>query len=191
MTENTSEVIVIGGGIAGISAAARLSGDAKVTVIEGEKALGYHASGRSAALIEENYGAPSVQALNKATVGYLRDGGYLSPRGLMIIADRHEEEERALCGGYANSQPCGPRCPRHFASAQCFFDRRLLSRPLQLHDHSRHRIFLRRVAGPLCRPFLRPCPQHDQSDGSPTHRRHSLRSHLLQDFCLASLLPAR
>ena len=49
-------------------------------------------SGRSAALIEENYGAPSVQALNKATVGYLRDGGYLSPRGLMIIADRHEEE---------------------------------------------------------------------------------------------------
>ncbi|WP_289089997.1 FAD-dependent oxidoreductase [uncultured Sulfitobacter sp.] len=92
MTENTSDILVIGGGIAGISAAARLSGDAKVTVIEGEKALGYHASGRSAALIEENYGAPSVQALNKATVGYLRDGGYLSPRGLMIIADRHEEE---------------------------------------------------------------------------------------------------
>ena len=92
MKQHTSDILVIGGGIAGISAAARLSGDAQVTVIEGEKALGYHASGRSAALIEENYGAPSVQALNKATIGYLRDGGYLSPRGLMIIADRHEEE---------------------------------------------------------------------------------------------------
>ena len=88
-----TKVIVIGGGIAGISAAARLSADADVTLIEGEKALGYHASGRSAALIEQNYGAPSVQALNRASVDYLSDAnsGYLTQRGLMIIADTHEE----------------------------------------------------------------------------------------------------
>jgi D-arginine dehydrogenase len=88
-----TKIIVIGGGIAGISAAARLSADADVTLIEGEKALGYHASGRSAALIEKNYGAPSVQALNRASVNYLSDanGGYLTQRGLMIIADTHEE----------------------------------------------------------------------------------------------------
>ncbi|WP_436398064.1 NAD(P)/FAD-dependent oxidoreductase [Roseobacter sp. S98] len=81
-------ILVIGGGIAGLSAAARLSEDADVTVIEAEDTLGYHASGRSAALIEQNYGAPSVQALNRASVAYLRthDGGYLTQRGLMIVA---------------------------------------------------------------------------------------------------------
>ncbi|WP_187431333.1 FAD-dependent catabolic D-arginine dehydrogenase DauA [Roseobacter fucihabitans] len=84
------DILVIGGGIAGLSAAARLSETAKVTVIEAETALGYHASGRSAALIEPNYGATSVQALNRASVAFLAEGGYLSPRGLMIIAQAHE-----------------------------------------------------------------------------------------------------
>ena len=38
-----TDVIVIGGGIAGVSAAARLAPHAKVTLIEAEDALGYHA----------------------------------------------------------------------------------------------------------------------------------------------------
>ncbi|WP_227267634.1 NAD(P)/FAD-dependent oxidoreductase [Roseobacter weihaiensis] len=89
-----TQALVIGGGIAGLSAAAHLSRDAEVTVLEGEEALGYHASGRSAALIEQNYGAPSVQALNRASVEYLQthDGGYLTPRGLMILGTAEEEE---------------------------------------------------------------------------------------------------
>lgn len=86
------DILVIGGGIAGLSAAARLSETAQVSVIEAETSLGYHASGRSAALIEPNYGAPSVQALNRASVGFLSEGGYLSPRGLMIIAQAHERD---------------------------------------------------------------------------------------------------
>lgn len=88
-----SDIIVIGGGIAGLSAAARLSADASVTVLEMEPVTGYHTSGRSAALIEENYGAPSVQALNHASMGYFNEGGYLSQRGLMIVAGPHEEED--------------------------------------------------------------------------------------------------
>lgn len=88
-----TDIIVIGGGIAGLSAAARLSADAKVTVLERETALGYHASGRSAALFEENYGLPSTIALNKASATYHREanGGYLSPRGLLIVAQPDEE----------------------------------------------------------------------------------------------------
>ena len=39
MTMN-SDVLVIGGGIAGISAAARIAPDAKVTVLEGEPVIG-------------------------------------------------------------------------------------------------------------------------------------------------------
>tara|TARA_R110002012_G_scaffold142030_2_gene299919 strand:+ start:24705 stop:25781 length:1077 start_codon:yes stop_codon:yes gene_type:complete len=87
----STDIIVIGGGIAGISAAACLSEHTQVTLIEAEKQLGYHASGRSAALIEVNYGAASVQALNRASIKYLHEGGYLSPRGLMIVARQEEK----------------------------------------------------------------------------------------------------
>ncbi|MEM9967354.1 MAG: FAD-binding oxidoreductase [Pseudomonadota bacterium] len=89
-----SDIIVIGGGIAGLSAAARLSSEAKVTVLEKEAATGYHASGRSAAMFEENYGSPSTVALNKASAAYHKEahGGYLSPRGFMILAKSEEAE---------------------------------------------------------------------------------------------------
>ena len=87
-----SDIIVIGGGIAGLSAAARLSADARVTVLEMESVTGYHTSGRSAALIEENYGALSVQALNRASMAHFQEGGYLSQRGLMIIAEVGEKD---------------------------------------------------------------------------------------------------
>ena len=89
-----SDILVIGGGIAGISAAARLSDAAQVTVLEAENALGYHASGRSAAMLEVTYGAPSVQALSRASVDYLEthETGYLSPRGLLLIARDDQQD---------------------------------------------------------------------------------------------------
>ena len=61
-----SDFIVIGGGIAGVSAGARLAGLGRVTLIEAEAALGYHTSGRSAALYEASYGLPATVALNIA-----------------------------------------------------------------------------------------------------------------------------
>ena len=87
------DFLVIGGGIAGVSAAARLSELGTVTVLEREDALAYHASGRSAAMFEQNYGKPSVIALNKASRAYheTAHGGVLSPRGLMMIGRAGEE----------------------------------------------------------------------------------------------------
>ncbi|MCE8509854.1 FAD-binding oxidoreductase [Ruegeria pomeroyi] len=81
------DFLVIGGGIAGLSAGARLSAHGKVTVLEAEDALGYHASGRSAALFEAAYGKPAVVALNRASADYhhTANGGYLTPRGLMLL----------------------------------------------------------------------------------------------------------
>lgn len=84
-----TDIIVIGGGIAGVSAAARLSEGAKVTLIEGESALGYHASGRSAALFEQNYGLPPVIELNKASAAYHQP--YLSPRGFLLVGRAGED----------------------------------------------------------------------------------------------------
>ena len=80
------DFLVIGGGIAGVSAAARLAELGSVTLLERETALAYHASGRSAAMFEENYGAPSVRALNHASRAGHEAAGVLSPRGVMVIS---------------------------------------------------------------------------------------------------------
>lgn len=97
----TADFLIIGGGIAGASAAARLSHLGRVTLLEAEDHLAHHASGRSAALFEPNYGLAPVVALSQASLGYLRAGGHLSPRGLMLVAGAGEDavfasEARAL-----------------------------------------------------------------------------------------------
>ncbi|OED48341.1 glycerol-3-phosphate dehydrogenase [Rhodobacteraceae bacterium (ex Bugula neritina AB1)] len=86
------DFIVIGGGMAGTSAAARLADLGSVTLLEMEDALGYHSSGRSAALFEENYGHGPTIDLNRASNAYLREGGYLSPRGLMLVGAKSEAD---------------------------------------------------------------------------------------------------
>ncbi len=88
------DFLVISGGIAGTSAGARLSELGHTVVLEAESALGYHASGRSAALYEAQYGLPSTVALNIASGDYHRsaNGGYLSDRGFMLLAGPGEED---------------------------------------------------------------------------------------------------
>ena len=82
-----ADFLIIGGGIAGISAAARLSTLGAVVVLEAEDALAHHASGRSAALFEPRYGAPAVVGLSMASAEYFNAApGVLTPRGLMLLA---------------------------------------------------------------------------------------------------------
>jgi glycine/D-amino acid oxidase-like deaminating enzyme len=85
----TRDFLIVGGGIAGISAAARLSELGSVTLVEQEANLAHHASGRSAAMYEPYYGKAPVVALSLASGDHMRghDGGFLSPRGLMILSD--------------------------------------------------------------------------------------------------------
>lgn len=88
-----ADFLIIGGGIAGISAAARLSGLGRVIVLEAEEALAHHASGRSAALYEPRYGAAAVVGLSMASGDYFRSvPGVLSPRGLMLVAKADARE---------------------------------------------------------------------------------------------------
>jgi D-arginine dehydrogenase len=62
---DSADFIVIGGGIAGLSAAARLAAHGRVVVLEGEEALGYHSSGRSVSFSHYGIGNEVVRALTR------------------------------------------------------------------------------------------------------------------------------
>ena len=59
----TADIIVIGGGVAGISAAAMLAPHARTIVLEAEDAFGYHSSGRSATFFHFGIGNRAVRGL--------------------------------------------------------------------------------------------------------------------------------
>jgi D-arginine dehydrogenase len=63
--EQMFDIIVIGAGMAGASAAAFLSEHRRVALVEAEEAAGYHTTGRSAALWTANYGPPDVRLLTR------------------------------------------------------------------------------------------------------------------------------
>ena len=93
---NVRDIIVIGGGMAGVSAAALLSEHAQVTVLEAEPHLAYHSTGRSAALFIRNYGNDTLRKLNALAYpvlsGQTAEDSVLSPRGELIVAQEHELE---------------------------------------------------------------------------------------------------
>lgn len=67
------DFLVIGGGIAGLSAAARLTLSGTVTVIEAESALGYHSSGRSATFCHYGIGDATVRGLTSFSRSFFQD----------------------------------------------------------------------------------------------------------------------
>lgn len=79
------DIAVIGAGMAGASLAAELAPHARVLMLEGEDRPGYHATGRSAAFWEECYGGQGIVPLTLASGPYLRENGFLAPRGALYI----------------------------------------------------------------------------------------------------------
>jgi D-arginine dehydrogenase len=70
MDSSSFDVVVIGAGIAGASAAAALAADHRVALVEAEDQAGYHSTGRSAAVWIQNYGPPDVRVLTGLSRGF-------------------------------------------------------------------------------------------------------------------------
>jgi D-arginine dehydrogenase len=108
-------VAVIGGGIAGVSAAYELTrAGCSVTLLEAESVLASHATGRSAALYFENYGALPNRALTRASRPFfdappegLVDHPLLAKRGAMWIgtADQKQVLQAHLAESEAGNHP--------------------------------------------------------------------------------------
>ncbi|HYZ36928.1 MAG TPA: FAD-dependent oxidoreductase [Pseudonocardiaceae bacterium] len=61
------DVVVIGGGIAGVSIAYELAAHRRVTLLEAETSLATHSTGRSAAMYVPGHGVPLVRSLIKSS----------------------------------------------------------------------------------------------------------------------------
>ncbi len=102
------DIAIIGGGVAGMAAAAFLSERADVVLLEAEELLGYHSSGRSAALYTESYGPGVVPRLTKASRSFFTDASppLSSPRGVMFVGG--EARRRQVEAMYATFAPTVP-----------------------------------------------------------------------------------
>jgi D-arginine dehydrogenase len=73
METHAFDIVVIGAGIAGATAAAQLSPHRRVALIEAEEAPGYHTTGRSAALWLQNYGPRDVRELSRLSRAFFEN----------------------------------------------------------------------------------------------------------------------
>ncbi|MFI2565867.1 NAD(P)/FAD-dependent oxidoreductase [Paenarthrobacter sp. NPDC018779] len=87
------DVVIVGGGIAGLSLASALAGQCTVALVEAEQSLAFHTSSRSARQLIPSYGPPVVQELTVRTLELMkaRDENLpepvLTPRGFMLVGD--------------------------------------------------------------------------------------------------------
>lgn len=106
----TTEILIVGAGIAGAGLSACLADEAETLLLERESQPGYHTTGRSAALFSETYGPPIIRALSRASRAFFDDPGpgfadhpLLSPRGVLfsVRADQTAAFDRLLAEGGA------------------------------------------------------------------------------------------
>lgn len=95
------DILVIGGGIAGLSAAAALSRHVQVAVLEAEEQIGYHSSGRSATMLHYALGDRLVRALTLASRPFFDDppehfGEVPIGRPMPVLIHARDDERRAL-----------------------------------------------------------------------------------------------
>jgi D-arginine dehydrogenase len=115
-----ADFLIVGGGVAGLSVAARLAAHGRVLLLEGEDAPGYHSSGRSVTFSHFGIGNDAVRALTAHSRAFFLD----PPEGFAPLArrmpalfvadeatvpalDRLEAITRALSAGVERLTPGG------------------------------------------------------------------------------------
>ena len=100
MVTQDFDIIVVGAGMAGSTAAAHLAPHKRVALVEAEDAPGYHTTGRSAAIWMLNYGPPDVRVLTGLSRGFLQapPAGFaehplVSHRAVIFLAPEHQRAQ--------------------------------------------------------------------------------------------------
>lgn len=98
---NTCDVLIVGGGIAGLSLASALAGRTGVILAEAEPTLGYHTSSRSARFIIPSYGPPVIRELTVRTLVLIRaleaalPEPVLTPRSFLLVGTEEQVRDAA------------------------------------------------------------------------------------------------
>ncbi|MBO1266413.1 NAD(P)/FAD-dependent oxidoreductase [Arthrobacter cavernae] len=142
------DVVIVGGGIAGLSLASALAGKCSVALVEAEQSLAFHTSSRSARQLIPSYGPPVVQELTVRTLELMkaRDAELpepvLSPRSFMLVGE--EEIVRAESSGNMHAithaealRLCPVLKPESFSAAGLDTGSFACNAPLLLEDHRR------------------------------------------------------
>ncbi|WP_248761867.1 FAD-binding oxidoreductase [Pseudarthrobacter sp. SSS035] len=140
------DVLIVGGGIAGLSLASALAGSCSVALVEAEQELAYHTSSRSARQLIPSYGPDVVRELTVRTLELIgaRDAQLpepvLTPRSFMLIGT--EESVRAESSGHMNAitheralELCPALVPGSFSAAGLDTGSFGCNAPLLLADH--------------------------------------------------------
>ena len=105
----TYDVLVIGGGIAGVSIGYELAASCSVGLLEMEATLAFHTTGRSVATFLESYGGRVIRQLTTASRNFMEDPpeGFTRPILTPLTAGvgRALRVKPTICGR------CRHRCP--------------------------------------------------------------------------------
>lgn len=100
-----ADFIIVGAGVAGLGVAAHLAAEARVIVLEAERAPCLHSTGRSAAVFIKSYGPPGVRAISAAAEGFFEapPEGFaaaplLTPRGILYLDYRGGALDALMAG---------------------------------------------------------------------------------------------
>lgn len=144
----TYDVVIVGGGIAGLSLASVLAGRCSVALVEAEQTLAYHTSSRSARQLIPSFGPDVVQGLTVRTLELMaiRDSvlpePVLEPRSFMLIGDA--AQVKAEASGHMKPitheqalELCPVLKPESFTAAGLDTGSFACNAPLLLEDHRR------------------------------------------------------
>ncbi len=114
---DSADIVVIGGGIAGVCTAYALGHHPRrprVHVVETEAQLAHHTTGRSAAQLIVNYGTAPTKALTVASLPFFRrtphglvDAPLLTERGVLSLAADHQHD--VVAANVAEGRAAGAR----------------------------------------------------------------------------------